>query len=220
VSTLGIFVPARGTLAHVKRGCTSSEKHMSTASTSRRWITCLALSCLLVGDRVFAQSPARLESEGPRGRWGLVDALGYGGVGFLAGLAAAWDSEIGEGVTRVALSSLAGVVAGAAIGGHASNRIRRGEEVGGMSQFLVSTGTILGGATLGACAAVPLISGAGEGTPLGSDGTAMAILMGGGAVLGVWYLNRHRGDFSGARLGIAPIRTVDSAYGLRVSVRY
>ena len=193
---------------------------MSAASTTRRWVTCLALSSLFVADRAVAQSPVRLESEGGSGRWGLVNALGYGGVGFLAGVAAAWDSEIGEGVATIGLSSLAGVVVGAAIGGHASNRIRNGEPLSGTSRFLVSTGTVLAGATLGACAAVPLINGEGSGTRLGSDESALAILMGGGTALGVWYLTRHRGDFDGARLGIAPVRTIDSAYGLRISVRY
>jgi len=193
---------------------------MSAASATHRWITGLALSCLLVGERGFAQSPVRLESEGGSGRWGLVNALGYGGVGFLAGVAAAWDSDLEGAVATIGLSSLAGVVVGTAIGRHASNRIRNGEPLSGTSRFAVSAGTILAGATLGACAAVPLINGEGEGTPLGSDESALAILMGGGTALGVWYLTRHRGDFAGARLGITPIRTKDSAYGLRVSVRY
>ena len=193
---------------------------MSGSSTTRRWITGLVLIGLLVGERVFAQPPVRLQPEGGGGRWALVDALGYGGVGFVAGLAAAWDSEIGEGLATVALSSLAGTAVGAVIGGRASSRIRRGEPLGGASRFAVSAGSILAGATLGACAAVPLINGEGEGTPLGSDESALAILMGGGTALGFWYLARHNGDFDSARVGITPIRTIDSAYGLRVSVRY
>jgi hypothetical protein len=193
---------------------------MSASSTTRRWITCLVLSGLLVGERAFAQFPAPARTEDGTGRWTLVNAVGYGGVGFLAGVAAAWDSEIGEGVATIGLTSLAGTAIGAAIGSHASSRIRRGEPLGGTSRFAVSTGALLAGATLGACAAVPLINGEGEGTPLGSDESALAITMGAGTLLGVWYLRRHSSEFDGARVGITPIRTIDSAYGLRVSVRY
>ena len=140
---------------------------MIAAWTKRLWFACLSFSCLLIGERAFAQTPAQPELEEATGRWTLVNALGYGGVGFLTGVAAAWDSE-----------------------------------------------------TLGASAAVPLINGEGEGTPLGSDESSLAMLMGGGTLLGVWYLRRHSGELDGARLGITPIRTRDSAYGLRVSVRY
>ena len=192
---------------------------MSGSSTTRRWITCLALSCLLIGERAFAQYPAPRTEDGI-GRWTLANAVGYGGVGFLGGLVAAWDSEIYEGVATIGLSSLAGAAIGAAIGSHASSRIRRGEPLSGMGRFAVSAGTILAGTTLGACAAVPLINGEGSGTPLGSDESALAITMGAGTMLGAWYLRRHSGDFDGARLGIAPFRTIDSAFGLRVSVRY
>jgi hypothetical protein len=199
---------------------TASEMHMSGSSTTRRWITGLVLVGLLVGARAFAQSPVRLQPESGGGRWALVDAVGYGGVGFVAGLAAAWDSEIGEGFATVALSSLAGTAVGAVVGHHASRRIRRGEPPSGASRFAVSAGSVFAGATLGACAAVPLISGEGEGTPLGSDESTLAILMGGGTLLGFWYLARHNGDFDGTRVGITPIRTIDAGYGLRVSVRY
>ena len=193
---------------------------MPASWTKRQWIAWLAFSFLLVGERALAQLPAQPQYEGGSGRWTLVNAVGYGGVGFLAGLAAAWDSDMDEGVATIGLTTLAGVVTGAAIGHGASSRIRRGEPVGGTSRFAVSAGTILAGATLGACAAVPLINGEGAGTPLGSDETALGILMGGGTLLGAWYLSRHAGELSGARLGITPIRTRDSAYGLRVSVRY
>ena len=193
---------------------------MSGSSWTRRWITCLGLSCLLVGERALAQVPTRPHLEGGTGRWALVDAMGYGGVGFMAGLAAAWDADIGEGFATVGLGTLAGVVTGAAIGGHASSRIRNGEQPGGVSRFLASAGAVLGGATLGACAAVPLINGEGAGTSLGSDESTLAVLMGGGTLLGVWYLYRHNSDFDGPRLGISPIRTRDSAYGLRVAMRF
>jgi len=193
---------------------------MRAATSMRRWVTCLTLSCLFAGEQAFAQSPVRLQPEGVSGRWGLVDAVGYGGVGFLAGVFAAWDSEMGEGVTTIGLSSLAGAAIGAVIGSHASSRIRNGEPVGGTSRFAVSAGAILAGATLGACAAVPLINGEGEGTPLGSDETTLALTMGTGTLLGAWYLRRHTDEFNSARVGITPIRTIDSAYGLRVSMRF
>lgn len=192
---------------------------MSGSNTTRFWITCLVLSCLLVGERAFAQLPSRPQPEGIA-RWGLVNAVGYGGLGFLVGVAAAWDKDIDGAFATIGLSSLAGVVTGAAIGGHASKRIRSGEQLSGTSRFAVSAGAILAGATLGACAAVPLINGEGAGTPLGSDESTLGILVGTGTLLGAWYLRRHSGELSGERLGIAPIRTIDSAYGLRVSVRY
>ena len=193
---------------------------MTDTSMMRRWLTCLVLCCLLAGESAFAQLPAEPRREGGTGRWGLVDAVGYGGVGFLAGVVAAWDSDIDQAVPTIGLTTLTGLVIGAAIGHHASNRIRSGAPPSGASRSMVSAGAILAGATLGACAAVPLINGEGEGTPLGSDETALAILMGGGTLLGVWYLRRHNSDFNGTRLGVTPIRTRDSAYGLRVSVRY
>lgn len=193
---------------------------MPGSSTTRRWITCLVLSCLLVGERAFAQSPVRLRPEDGGGRWTLVNAVGYGGAGFLTGLAVAWDKDIDGAVATIGLFSLAGVVTGAAIGSHASSRIRSGEPLSGASRLAVSAGALLAGATLGACAAVPLINGEGAGTPLGSDESALGILVGTGTLLGAWYLRRHTGDFDGARLGISPIRTRDSAYGLRASMRY
>ena len=193
---------------------------MTDARMLRRWLPCLVLCCLLAGESAFAQLPAEPQREVGTGRWGLVDAVGYGGLGFLTGLAASWDSDLGEGVATIGLTTLTGFVTGAAIGHRASNRIRSGAPPTGGTRFVVSAGAILAGATLGACAAVPLFNGEGEGTPLGSDETALAILMGGGTLLGAWYLHRHTSDFNGTRLGITPIRTRDSAYGLRVSVRY
>lgn len=193
---------------------------MSESITMRRWIAGLALAGLLAGERAFAQEPTRAQAREGGGRWTLIDAVGYGGVGFLAGLAAAWDQEIGPAVGTIALGSVAGVVAGAAIGHNASSRIRDGEPLGGASRFAVSVGTIFAGASLGACAAVPLINDEGSGTPLGSDESTLAILMGTGTLLSAWYLRRHTAEFNGARLRVTPIRTIDSAYGLRVAVRF
>ena len=198
----------------------SSEMRMPDSSTMRRWTTGLVLSALLADERAFAQQPMRSQSDGERGRWALVNAVGYGGVGFLAGVAAAWDQEIGAAVGTIALGSVAGVATGTAIGRRAASRIRSGEPLSGTSRFAVSAGTILAGASLGACAAVPLINGDGAGTPLGSDESTLAILMGTGTLLSAWYLRRHAHEFNGERVGITPIRTIDSAYGLRVAVRF
>jgi len=199
---------------------TTAESDMSGSSKTRRWITCLVLSGLLVGQRALAQEATRLRSDEESGQWTLVNAIGYGGVGFLAGIAAASDQEIGAAAGTIALGSIVGVAAGVAVGRRASSRIRAGEPLGGASRFAVSAGTILAGATLGACAAVPLINGEGAGTPLGSDESTLGILMGTGTLLSAWYLRRHIDEFNGRQVGIAPIRTIDSAYGLRVSVRY
>lgn len=185
--------------------------------TARRWITWLVLSCLLSGGRAQAQ---REDWTGPRsdvGQWAIMDAVGYGGAGFLVGIAAAWESE---SFATIGAFTVAGVVAGTVIGRHVSQQAAAGAAPGAASRFFASTGALLAGTTLGAMVAVPLISNEGSRTPLGSDETTAAVLMTAGTALGGVFLVQHNKDFSRTRVAFAPIRTRESAYGLRVAVRY
>lgn len=202
---------------------------MTGSRAMRQWFTSLVLACLLIGSRVSAQDMARPQAK-PRsgiGRWGIVDAVGYGGVGMVAGYAVALASTSddewapsGKSLLAVPVFAAAGMFAGSAIGRSASRRLRSGEPLSGGNRFAVNAGAVLGGATLGATTSFLLINPEREGTPLGSDEATVAKLMSAGAALGWFYVVLHRSDFDEARLSIAPIRTRDSAYGLGVSLRY
>ena len=193
--------------------------------TVRRCSAWLILCCLIFSARAAGQDSTRAPSHARSGRWGLVNALGYGGVGLLVGYSAAVGAAFSDasdtdlGVLLIA-APLAGAALGASIGHSASSRINRGERPGAGSRFAVKTGAILAGATLGALASVPLINDEGAGTPLGSDENTAAILMTTGVALGALYIHRHADDFSATRVSIAPMRTIDSAYGLRIALRY
>jgi hypothetical protein len=102
----------------------------------------------------------------------------------------------------------------------ASSRINNGVTPGAGSRFAVKTGAILAGATLGASVSMTMINGEGAGTPLGSDGNTAAILMTTGVALGALYVHRHADDFKATRVSIAPTRTIDSAYALRIALQY
>ncbi len=134
------------------------------------------VACLVLGlaSPAAAQPEASPTSDGGM-KWVLLDALGYGGVGFGLGLAAAWGMEGDDfgppasALAVVGVSTAAGAVAGALIGRRARNRIAEGMPVEGAHRAAVVGGVVAAGAALGALAAVPLVNGEGEGTPLGSD---------------------------------------------------
>jgi hypothetical protein len=199
-----------------------------SSRTARRWITWLVLSCLLVGARASAQDVSQPQPRSSIGRWGLIDAVGYGGVGLVAGYAFAiatmadgdWVPSDGAIMAIPALTAV-GMLAGAVVGHNASSRLRNGEPLGGGSRFAVTAGAVLAGATLGAALSYPLIAPPErEGTPLGSDESTVALMMGVGAAIGTAYVLHHSGDFDDVRVSVAPIRTRDAAYGIRVAVRY
>jgi hypothetical protein len=199
---------------------------MSGWRTMRRCTAWLTLFCLVVSLHASAQEPAQATSRVRSGRWGLIDAIGYGGVGVLVGYASALGSAFSDGSDSdlspvVLVAPIAGLAFGGAIGHNASSRINRGETPGPVTRLAVQTGAILAGATLGALASIPLIQGGDRtGTLLGSDETTATILMTAGVALGALYVYRHRSDFRTTRISIAPVRTLDSAYGLRIALQY
>ena len=191
-------------------------------SMARRLVltAAIAMSCL-IPDAVAIAQAAQAPPRSGIGRWGLVDALGYGGMGFAAGVVATFSDDLGdESLGTIGALTLVGLLGGAALGQSTVHRIRAGRAISGPRRFAVSTGAILGGATLGALASVPLINGEGEGTPLGSDESAFALLTGTGAALGVLYVLRHASDFRDARVALTPVRTIDAAHGIRVTLRF
>lgn len=197
---------------------------MSGWRTVRRCNAWLILACLIFSGRSSAQESPEQPTH-RSGKWGLVDAIGYGGVGAFVGYASAVgasfsNSSDSEAGIMIIAGPIAGLALGATIGHSASSRINRGESLSGASRFAVGTGAILAGATLGALASMPLINGDGAGTPLGSDETAFAVMTTTGVVLSALYIRRHADDFREPRVSIAPVRTIDRAHGLRVALRY
>jgi hypothetical protein len=199
-----------------------------SSRTARRWMTWLALSLLLVGARASAQEVSQPQPRSGIARWGLIDAVGYGGLGVVAGYAFAiasmgdedWVPSDGAVMAIPALAAV-GMITGAVIGHNASSRLRSGQPLGAGSRFAVTLGAVLGGATLGAASSFALVnSPEREGTALGSDEATVALLMGAGAALSTWYVVHHSSDFDEVRMSVVPMRTRDSAYGVRVAFRY
>lgn len=159
-------------------------------------------------------------------RWGVVDAIGYGGLGFGLGLAATWDMEgsgfgpPGAALVAIGASTVLGTVAGAMIGARAQRAIVAQGELEGVHRAAVIAGAIMAGGTLGALAAVPLVNGEGAGTFLGSDEQTVTVLVLVGSALGSLYVWRHRGDFSSSRFSLAPVMSEGGEYGLRVGVTF
>ncbi len=140
--------------------------------------------------RSLAQEPPAGAREVP---WALIDAVGYGGLGFALGFGVGVPlSEGGIGpspgaILTMAGGIIAGTVSGAIIGKRASYRLSRGDSLTSAHRSAVVLGSALAGGTLGALAAIPLISGQGSGTPLGSDEQAFAICAGTGIALGALF---------------------------------
>lgn len=159
-------------------------------------------------------------------KWVLLDAVGYGGVGFGLGLAAAWGIEgddIGPPASALAVvgaSTAAGVVAGFLIGRRARNRIADGMPVEGAHRAAVIGGVVGAGAVLGALAAFPLVNGEGEGTPLGSDEQTVLLTTLAGGALGSLYAWKHSDELSGGTLRVTPAISRTTGYGLRVRVGF
>lgn len=170
-------------------------------------------------------SPATAQRESPPAstegvKWGVVDAIGYGGLGFGVGLISAWDLEYGSGALVVGAASLAGTIAGAVIGRRASQTLAADGQLGAGHRVAVIGGAIMAGGTLGTLAAVPLINGEGEGTFLGSDETTVAVLAVAGGALGSLFVWRHRDELASRSVGIAPGLFGKAALGLRVRLEF
>ena len=193
---------------------------------ARRWrrgiIVVVALSGVsLESTRAVAQTtsaPIQRRSA----RWGLIDAMGYGGLGTLVGVLVALSSPSqtiepdNSDVASIGVGALLGVAIGAAIGANASSAIHDGKPVGDVHGGAVRLGSMLAGATAGALVSVPIISG----SAVQADEAVFGALTIGGALLGGIYASRHREELESYRMSIAPVHAPVSGYGLRVAVRF
>ena len=160
--------------------------------------------------------PARASAQS----WALVDGLGYGGVGALAGVALAWDQDYGSGFSTILVGTGAGVLVGGLVGHAADRTLARGEALGGAHKAAVVTGSVLAGTVVGALASAALINGEGSGTPLGSDESTFTVLTLGGAGLGVAYAWWRRDALNPRGVTATPRVSADGEVGLHFQVRF
>lgn len=190
-----------------------------------------ALPVLLAGLLLGFALPAAAQTDAPPAstggmKWTLLDAVGYGGLGFGLGLVAAADMEgddigpPGSALAVLGATTAAGFVAGAVIGRRAQNRIAEGRPVEGAHRAAVNGGVVMAGAILGTLAAIPLVNSEGEGTPLGSDEQTVGLmaLVGGG--LGSLYAWRHSGELSPRTISVAPAISGTAGYGMRLRMSF
>lgn len=158
--------------------------------------------------------------------WRVIDAVGYGGLGFGLGVAATWDLE-GEGfgppdaaLVAVGAGTVAGLTVGAMLGGRADRAIADGRAVGGPHRAAVLGGGVLAGGTLGALAAVPFINSEGEGTFLGSDETTFGVFVVTGAALGSLYTWRRSDQLSSGHASVTPVLGPGGERGIRLRIGF
>lgn len=174
---------------------------------------------------VAAQTPGSPVAASPA-NWSLIDAVGYAGFGFGAGLAATWDLEgSGFGPPDAALviigaTTVAGAVAGAMTGSRAEQTISEGRRLGGAHRAAVAGGAVLAGATLGAVSAIPLINSEGEGTFLGSDERTVSLLVLTGGALGFLYVRSKWDQLAVRSVSLAPALSASGAFGMQMRARF
>jgi hypothetical protein len=159
--------------------------------------------------------------------WGLINAIGYGAIGAGVGFAAAVAMSGNRlGPSDAALATLAGTTlvgttVGAIIGGKAQRTLARRQPIGLRHESAVVTGTILGGAALGALASAALIAPSGDGPEEGeNDALTFSALTIGGAALASWYVSGHRDRLRSWRVGLTPAVMKSGSYAVNVRVQY
>lgn len=203
----------------------SPKRYMSRSWTRLRGLP----AAVIVGLIVATYSPAMAQSGASSDRedgvdWSLLDAIGYGGLGFGTGLLAAWDMEgtdlgpPGEALALIGGATLAGTFGGWIMGDRAEDAIALGHELRSAHRAAAIAGVVLAGATAGALASIPFVSSGGAGTPFGSDEETVALLVGAGAVLGSLYAWMRRDEGTDRRFRIVPALLEPNRYGLRVRV--
>jgi hypothetical protein len=125
----------------------------------------------------------------------------------------------GTTLAIVAAATMAGAGAGTMIGLHARRIAAGGGYVEGIHRAAVLGGGVLAGGTLGALAAVPLVAGHREGTPLGSDEQTVVLLVGGGAFVGALFVGRYRHELGSRSISVTP-SPVGTRKGVDVRVRW
>lgn len=183
----------------------------------------LMLMLLGVATPATAQTSDSPDSGGEI-RWSLINAVGYGGLGFGVGLVATWDLEgsdfgpPGAALAVIGATTVAGTVAGAIIGRRARNAIARGRSLSGAHRAAVMGGVVMAGGTLGAVAAVPLINAEGEGTFLGSDERTVTLLVLAGGALGSVYVWKQRDRLAFRSVRLTPVLSGTRGYGFHIRV--
>ena len=191
------------------------------AARCRRGITVAIAALSLAGTRAAAQITTP-SVEQPSGRWVLVSAVGYGGIGTLAGVVAAAaigsDAFIIDGaqLATIGTGAVLGALAGATIGTEARQSMRNGEPLGGVSRKALELGAVMAGATAGAILSTPIVMG----HQINADTEVFSAFTASGAILGALYADRHRQELESIRLSIAPVHVPRAGYGLRVAVGF
>ena len=183
----------------------------------------------LIGIRVFVlvllalATPARAQSQVT-----LLNATGYGSLGFATGLALTAGAECSGFVCvppEMVIASLAGGLTGIIVGAKIARRAEREMEAGEPVSHLgaLSVGTVLGGGVLGLVAGGILIGETGdqfgEGTLFGSDEQTITIFGLAGAGLGVLLLRSRWGDMTGGTLEVRPA-IVGGEAGVTARIRF
>jgi hypothetical protein len=143
-------------------------------------------------------------------KWVVMDAIGYGGLGTVVGMALALSSyscpfgPCDGAAMSVVGGAVAGAIGGAAIGIHARRTLAKGEQLGAVHRAAVLAGAMISGTTLGAVASFSLINGDGSGTPLGSDETTFGMLTLGGTAIGAILAARSANELNNPRVTISP----------------
>ena len=187
-------------------------------------------ACALLVVGVPAISPAQVDAVQARRatvRWSILDALGYGGLGFGAGIlgAVATQGDCGFGpcdhqVAVIAAATVAGMATGFIIGRRAETRLSRGESLTSRHRNAVIAGALLAGPVIGAVAASLLINSEGSGTALGSDEQTFAIALLASTALSSWYVSRHSRELLTRRTRVTPVVMPNGRFGATVNLRF
>jgi hypothetical protein len=101
-------------------------------------------------------------------KWGLIDGIGYGGLGFGIAVAATLDMESnhfgppGAALVIIGASIVAGAVLGGVMGSRAQRTVAAGRPLHGAHRVAVVAGGVIAGGTPGALTSAALIKGEGE----------------------------------------------------------
>jgi hypothetical protein len=125
----------------------------------------------------------------------------------------------GTTLALVAAATMVGAVAGGMVGLDARRIATGGGRVEGLHRTAVLGGGVLAGGTMGALAAVPLVAGPGEGTPLGSDEQTVALLVGSGAFMGALFVRKYRHELGTKSISVTP-SSVGRGVAVQVRVRW
>ena len=178
---------------------------------------CFAL--LVCSASAEAQEPkADRVSHAP---WPVINAIGYGGVGFGLALANEVNSnhQFHTSILVIAGSGALGVGAGIVLGINTNNAIaERGIVPIGLRAASLA-GSVLAGATLGTLVYIPLIDNSSEAR--GKNKRTFRITTGTGAAVGALFAaSQYRGLTTARRVAVAPYYKGQGAAGLRITMTF